>query len=217
MAESYAIYTSDGISGDFAVPFEYFSINHVEVRTNNIIVGFTPLTANLIRITPTPAAGVVVTIRRRTPPDLTVTPRDFPKFIQYVTEENVDIVYNFDSLYGEIYYDMAVSVTDGLSASTVIAVVDPQLTLKLTGVGSSVTLSDPPVGDVVFSIESSSDDGATFSPLATATVASGALRGTVVLASGVADSTFPSGTLYRFVETSGDYATATIILRTTRL
>lgn len=209
MALSYAIYTSDGISGDFAVPFEYFSINHVEVRTNNIIVGFTPLTPNLIRITPTPAAGVVVTIRRRTPPDLTVSPRDFPKFIQYVTEENNDIIYNFDSLYGEIYFDVTAGVTSGDSTSPTFMAVNTALNLSPSPTGSTVTLTGVAEGDVVFEVTYQEPSGLE-QRLALATVPDGQSTAAVVP---LITTPLNSATIYRFKEVSGTYDVASILIR----
>lgn len=209
MALSYAIYTSDGLSGDFAVPFEYFSINHVEVRVDNIIVGFTPLTPNLIRIAPTPTAGRVVTLARRTPPDLVVSPRDFQRFIRFVTEENNDLIYNYESLYGEVYLDVTAGVTSGVSASPTFAVINTGLNVTPSPTGSTVTLSEPASGDVVFEVTYQEPLG-TETRLALATVPSGQLTAAVTP---LVNTPLNSNTVYRFKEVSGTYDVASVLIR----
>ena len=67
MALSYVQYPGDGVTETFAVPFEYLDKTHLQVRVALDIHAFTWDDPNTIRITPAPASGVVVELRRVTP------------------------------------------------------------------------------------------------------------------------------------------------------
>ena len=69
MALSYVQYTGDGSTTDRAVPFPFISRSHVEVKVNNVVTTFTWVTDGTIRISPAPAAGTTIDIRRNTPDD----------------------------------------------------------------------------------------------------------------------------------------------------
>jgi len=69
MALSYVQYTGDGSTTDRAVPFPFISRSHVEVKVDNVVTAFTWVTDGTIRISPAPAAGTTIDIRRNTPDD----------------------------------------------------------------------------------------------------------------------------------------------------
>ncbi|BAF89577.1 phage tail fiber protein [Azorhizobium caulinodans ORS 571] len=67
MALSYAQYQGNGSQQTFAVPFPYLDRSHIQVRVALDLSGFTWDDPQTIRITPAPAPGAVVEIRRVTP------------------------------------------------------------------------------------------------------------------------------------------------------
>lgn len=216
MASSFVVYTATGTSGDFAIPFEYFSINHVEARVNNTIVGFTLLAPNLLRITPTPNAGDAVVLRRRTPPDLVVPPQQFPRLVRFFSEESNDIVFNFDSIYGDVFYDITFSVVDGTSDSSLIGVINPQLTLSEFYEQSSVALSEAATALVSFTLTATLP-GLEPQVVALCNVAEGSVSGSVAISPG-APTEFPSGTVFRLDQvTDTAFGAATIVVRFRRL
>lgn len=210
MALSFASYTATGTSGDFNIPFPYFNVEHLEVRVNNVITGFTLLTSSLLRITPTPTAGSVVSVRRQTPPDLAVAAKDLPTFIRYLAEESRDLVYSFDSLYGDIFYDVSFTVQDGSASTDIVGVVNPNLNVSLRDESTVVADVAPTAGSVNLSIEAVSEANVV-TPLATATVANGSVRGVVTVGS---TSAVPSGSIIRVRQTSTTaFSAVTLLLR----
>lgn len=67
MAYSYAAYTGNGTTTNFNVPFSYLSKSHVTASVNGNPVAATWLNSSTLVISPAPAAGARVVIRRRTP------------------------------------------------------------------------------------------------------------------------------------------------------
>ena len=69
---SYSInsYVASGSQTQFAVTFPYISKTHVEVRLNSVLTtAYTWASSGVIQLNTSPAAGVVVDIRRNTPKD----------------------------------------------------------------------------------------------------------------------------------------------------
>jgi hypothetical protein len=69
MALSYAAYTGDGTTKNFAVPFSYISSSHVTLYVNGVSVAFVWLNAGLVQAAVAPTAGSTVQVRRKTPND----------------------------------------------------------------------------------------------------------------------------------------------------
>lgn len=71
MANSFVQYTGDGSTTNFTVSFGYISTDHVTVKVNAVTTSFTWLDATTVVVSPAPANGATVEIRRATP---TTTP-----------------------------------------------------------------------------------------------------------------------------------------------
>ena len=69
MALSYAQFTGDGSTTTFSVPFQYLSRTHVGVTVDGSARSFSWISTNQISVSPAPANGSVVEIRRTTPRD----------------------------------------------------------------------------------------------------------------------------------------------------
>jgi len=67
MANSFVQYTGDGTTTNFTVPFGYISTDHVTVKVNAVTTSFTWLDATTVVVSPAPANGATVEIRRATP------------------------------------------------------------------------------------------------------------------------------------------------------
>lgn len=67
MAFSYVQLPGDGTTTNFNFTFGYLSRTHVGVKVNGVVTPFTWLTDFSVQISPAPAAGTVVEIRRTTP------------------------------------------------------------------------------------------------------------------------------------------------------
>lgn len=214
MALSFVSLNATGASGDFAIPFDYFSPEHIEARVNNIIVGFTLLNPALLRITPTPAAGTIVTIRRVTPPDLVVAPKDLPLLVRRLGEESRDVFYSFDALYGDIFYDIVFSVTDGTASNDIVGAINPNLNLSLSDTSTVCVDVAPPDGSINFTVEAISSTGV-ITPLATAAIPANTTRGIV---NRLSSGPIPSGQIIRVRQGAGSatYNLATLLLRFTR-
>lgn len=211
MAASFVVYDADGVSGDYAIPFDYFSVNHLEARVNNTIVGFTVLNPQLIRIAPTPTAGAKVSISRRTPADLVVPASQFPRLVRTYAEESNDIVFSFDAIYGEVFYDIILSASNGDTEVGTLGSINPNLTLRSLPSGSSATLNNPAEALVELSVEAVSVSDVV-TPFANITFAIGSVRGVVTIAS--PNTTYPSGTIFRVTQVSeGAYTGANLLLR----
>lgn len=211
MAASFVVYDADGVSGDYAIPFDYFSVNHLEARVNNTIVGFTVLNPQLIRIAPTPTAGVKVSISRRTPANLVVPAALFPRLVRTYAEESQDTVFNFDAIYGEVFYDIILSASNGVTEVGTLGAINPNLTLRSLASGSSATLNNPAEAPVELSVDAISV-GNVVTPVASISFAANTQRGVVTVAA--PNTVYPSGTIFRVMQVSaGAYTGANLLLR----
>lgn len=75
MASSYGLYQGDGTQTDFATP-QYIAKTHITVYVNGASVSFSFLSANVARVSPAPANGAWVLVRRHTPDDPLVVHSD---------------------------------------------------------------------------------------------------------------------------------------------
>lgn len=69
MAYSYVRYTGNGSTTNFAFSFPYLNRDHIKVRVNDVITSFTFLNDSTVTVSPAPALGAVVEVRRETPKD----------------------------------------------------------------------------------------------------------------------------------------------------
>lgn len=69
MAYSYVQYTGNGSTTNYAFSFPYLDPLHVKVRVNGVITSFTFLNSSTVTISPAPANGAIIDIRRETPKD----------------------------------------------------------------------------------------------------------------------------------------------------
>jgi len=67
MALSFTQYLGTGSTTNFGVPFQFLSRDHVEVRVNGTPVAFSWLSDSMVTVSPAPANGAVVEVRRNTP------------------------------------------------------------------------------------------------------------------------------------------------------
>ena len=64
MAYSYVVYTGDGTTTDYTVPFPYLDITHVAVTVDGVATTPAWISAATVRVSPAPANGVEVRITR---------------------------------------------------------------------------------------------------------------------------------------------------------
>lgn len=91
MANSYKVYTGNGSTTSFAVPFEFISKEHVKVYLNGVELDrdeFSWINAKTISIVPAPVNQTEVLIQRETPADVPLV--DFSS-AAVLTEESLDI------------------------------------------------------------------------------------------------------------------------------
>jgi hypothetical protein len=67
MAYSFVIYTGNGVTTQFSVPFGYVRREHVAVEVNDVNTAFTWVNNNTVQVTPAPANGAEVLVKRTTP------------------------------------------------------------------------------------------------------------------------------------------------------
>lgn len=102
MPFSYTLLPGNGSNTNFNFSFGYLSRSHIGVKVNGVTTAFTWLTDFSIQVTPAPASGTVVEIRRTTPLDQpavvwtdgsTLTEQDMnyeARFNLYVNQESRD-------------------------------------------------------------------------------------------------------------------------------
>lgn len=66
MAYSFVQYTGDGVTTLFSVPFGYIAKSDVTVKVNNVTTSFTWNSDTVVSVSPAPANGAVVEVRRNT-------------------------------------------------------------------------------------------------------------------------------------------------------
>ena len=69
MPYSYVQYTGNGSTTNYAFSFPYLDASHIKVRVNGNQTNFTFLNSSTVSITPAPAVGAIIDIRRETPKD----------------------------------------------------------------------------------------------------------------------------------------------------
>ena len=92
MAYSFETYYPDGVADTFAIPFPYLNKNHILVRVDNTVVGFTFVSDGVVKTNAVPAAGSTVIVQRLTPVD--AVPVDFSNRGR-LTERSLDLVVRF--------------------------------------------------------------------------------------------------------------------------
>lgn len=104
MAYSYVLYTGNGTTTNFAFPFPYIKAEDIKVRVNGELVSYTFLNASTVTVSPAPASGAVVEIRRET---LTTTaPVDFTDG-SVLLERDLDLIAKFNLYASQESQDIA--------------------------------------------------------------------------------------------------------------
>ena len=93
MAYSYVRYEGDGSNTSFAFTFPYIDQSHVKVRVNGVLTSYTWLSAYTVTVSPAPAIGAVVEVRRETPKE--TAPVDFTDG-SVLLESQLDLITNFN-------------------------------------------------------------------------------------------------------------------------
>lgn len=107
MPYSYVQYTGNGSTTNYAFSFPYLESTHIKVRVNGTITSYTFLNSSTVTISPAPASGAIIDIRRETPKDN--PPVDFTDG-SVLLESDLDLLAKF-SLY------TAQESSDGVSDS----------------------------------------------------------------------------------------------------
>jgi hypothetical protein len=129
MAYSYVQYNGNGSTTAFSIPFPYIDKAHVSVTLDGVLfAGFTFLSASSISVSPAPAAGVLVEVRRVTPKTsrmvdyqdaavLTAAALDLnADQSMYIVQEAHDLAGDFNAS-GNIIRDEAVAAAEEAAAS----------------------------------------------------------------------------------------------------
>lgn len=69
MPYSYVQYTGNGSTTNYVFSFPYLESTHIKVRVNGSITSYTFLNSSTVTISPAPATGAIIDIRRETPKD----------------------------------------------------------------------------------------------------------------------------------------------------
>lgn len=93
MAYSYVRYEGDGDQTNFGFTFPYISQSHIKVRVNGVLTSYTWLSTNTVVVSPAPAIGAIVEVRRETPKES--VPVDFTDG-SVLLESQLDLVTLFN-------------------------------------------------------------------------------------------------------------------------
>lgn len=103
MPYSYVLYTGNGTTTNYTFPFPYLEENDIKVRVNGTLTAYTFLNSSTVTISPAPASGAIIEIRRETisdtaPVDFTdgsvLLERDLDlmaRYNLYVSQETADV------------------------------------------------------------------------------------------------------------------------------
>ncbi len=69
MPYSYVQYTGNGSTTNYVFSFPYLEPTHIKVRVNGVITSYTFLNSSTVTISPAPAIGAIIDVRRETPKD----------------------------------------------------------------------------------------------------------------------------------------------------
>lgn len=132
MAYSYVRYEGDGSNANFAFTFPYIDQSHVQVRVNGVLTSHTWLSNYTVTVSPAPAIGAVVEVRRNTPKE--VAPVDFTDG-SVLLESELDLITRFnlyvaqeaiDAAEGSLSSDSTGNYNAGLKRLTNLAApIDP--------------------------------------------------------------------------------------------
>jgi hypothetical protein len=134
LAFSYVQYTGNGTTTNYAFSFPYLSQSHVKVRVNGVLTSFTFLNSSTVTISPAPASGAIIDIRRETPKNQ--APVDFADG-SVLLEADLDLLATFN-LYSAQEVDDAVG--DSIAKDTLgVFQADGR---RITNVGTPTQPSD---------------------------------------------------------------------------
>ena len=69
MAYSYVQYNGDGATTNFAFSFPYLNADDIKVRVDTVLTSYTFLNSSTVVVSPAPATGSIIEVRRETPKD----------------------------------------------------------------------------------------------------------------------------------------------------
>jgi hypothetical protein len=104
VAYSYVLYTGNGSTTNYTFPFEYLQAEDLKVRVNGVLTGFTFLNENTVTISPAPAAGSIIEIRRQSISE--TPPVDFADG-SVLLERDLDYIAKYNLFTNQETYDIA--------------------------------------------------------------------------------------------------------------
>ena len=134
MAYSYVQYTGNGSTTNYVFSFPYLESSHIKVRVNGVITSFTFLNSSTVTISPAPASGAVIDIRRETPKDN--PPVDFTDG-SVLLEADLDLLAKFNLYTAQ---ESADGVADSITKDT-LGVWDAQ-SRRIKGVADPINAND---------------------------------------------------------------------------
>jgi hypothetical protein len=104
VAYSYVLYTGNGTTTNYTFPFTYLNETDIKVRVDDVLTEFTFLNSSTVTISPAPANGSKVEIRRQT---ITETaPVDFADG-SVLLERDLDLLARYNLFVAQEAYDIA--------------------------------------------------------------------------------------------------------------
>lgn len=104
MAYSYVLYTGNGTTTNFTFPFAYLNADNIKVRVNGVLTEYTFLNESTVTISPAPADGSVIEIRRET-----ITPEAPVDFADgsVLLEKDLDLLAKYNLFASQEAFDIA--------------------------------------------------------------------------------------------------------------
>lgn len=104
MAYSYVLYTGNGTTTNYTFPFQYLEESNIKVRVNSVLTEFTFLNSSTVTISPAPASGAVIEIRRETITE--DAPVDFTDG-SVLLEKDLDLIARYNLFASQEAFDIA--------------------------------------------------------------------------------------------------------------
>lgn len=104
MAYSYVLYTGNGTTTNYTFPFQYLNETDIKVRVDGEITEYTFLNSSTVTISPAPASGSVIEIRRETISE--TPPVDFADG-SVLLERDLDLIAKYNLFASQEAYDIA--------------------------------------------------------------------------------------------------------------
>jgi len=135
MAYSYVVYTGNGSTTQYAIPFQYIKKEHVKVFVNFVDTAYTFLNNTTVQLATAPANGLKVEVRRITPASTALV-----DFVDGSTLVASDLdTSNLQHLFLEQELDDTLKQTLSIDSATGLLTANNQ---RITGVGAPVAAND---------------------------------------------------------------------------